>query len=142
MQTLRTLLLFALAAGLSGCGQTTHYAPKPPDGGSVGTDADAYVPRALDLVAMPDGLPTNVKGPTITVIAPAAGATVVGSLLEVQATVADPDGVDPSTVTVTLSGGQPQVMTQQLVADQFKALVEMDKLVGATYLVVAAEDIL
>ena len=64
---LRTVLLLAAAAGLLAVGcETSHYRPLAPDGGGVGTDADAFAPQFLDMLPIPDGLPDDSEGPTIT----------------------------------------------------------------------------
>ena len=141
--TLRTVLLLA-AAGLLAVGcETSHYRPAAPDGGGTGTDADAFAPTLLDMLPIPDGLPFDSEGPTITIKAPSAGDIVVDDLLRVEATVADPDGVDPTSVILTLPGKQPTTMTRVAAStNDFEALVDVSSLSGEVYLWIAATDIL
>jgi hypothetical protein len=58
--------------------------------------------QAGDLGDNPDGLPHDPGGPAIVFLVPKQDATVIGDSLKVQVKITDPDGVDDTTVKLTV----------------------------------------
>jgi hypothetical protein len=139
----RTIMLTWAALSLaivcaSSCGGG-HAGPRASDGGWTGTDLDAWTYAPTDLSGVPDGLPDDPAGPSISIISPKPGETVLSELLTVKARITDPDAVDSTSVTVTVQGQMSSPMAQ-VAADTYQGLSDVSEVRGGGRLWVIASD--